>query len=706
MTKAARCDARPRGARPRGARGRMFASRVRTKAAMRRAGLAVAGALAVAGCDWAPSSAPTKDSAPGWSAIVERGVIRLAGRAWDGFDTLPSQGLAAESYRRLAEAFAARHGLTVEWRVATSITELLALVERGEADVAVANITVTPSRSERVAFSMPLTRSREWVVGASETGTFGVAEGTAYVETLRAEYPDNRRVPVPANAEPSTFIDLIEAGAVDATIMDEAAARVIARASPRISKLRELPTVKTHAWALALTAPELKTKLDEFLLARHVLTDSRDEARDWAAIQKAGRLRMLTVNAPTTYYLWRGELLGFEYELLRGFATRHDLQLEVVVARDIEQTIDWLLSGRGDVIAAGLTPTPERRGRGLEFTSRYLEVRETFVTRGVALGSLADLAGREVVVNPATSYAATLATLAESSAREADFRVRFVDEATQAIMDSVAAGDVDVTLADSHRAELAATFHDNLALGVAFEPRGLAWALRAEHKDLKARLDDYARSGYRGYAFNVLRNKYFVNQRRMVRQRQHRVSGDTLSPYDDLVKAAAGEADVDWRLVIAQMYQESGFDPNTVSFAGAEGLLQVLPRTAREVGVDPARLREPASGIRAGVRYLAWTRERFPDLPVGEQLKFALAAYNAGAGHVRDGRRLARRLELDDSIWFDNVELAMLKLMEPDYARQAAHGYVRGSEVVNYVRQIHDRYRAYLDHFRLLEQGT
>ena len=121
------------------------------------------------------------------------------------------------------------------------------------------------------------------------------------------------------------------------------------------------------------------------------------------------------------------------------------------------------------------------------------------------------------------------------------------------------------------------------------------------------------------------------------------------------------------------------------------------------MGFDPEELEVPETGIRAGVAYLAWTRERFPALPVGEQLWFALGAYNAGVGHVSDGRRLARQLGLDDSVWFDNVERAMLKLAEPEYANRATYGYVRGSEVVRYVREIRDRHGAYVEHLRLIE---
>ena len=635
-----------------------------------------------------------------WDGIRERGGVRLARRAWTGFETLPRQGLSTEQYRRLAERFAKRHGLAAEWVIVPDMESLFAALEDGRADIAVHNITVLPSRSARVAFTLPLTRSREWVIGTREDGSFGIAAGTSYVESLAAHYPEAERVPVPADADPIAFGDLIENGVIDATIMDEAAARVVVGTSAGVRKLAELPTVHEHAWAVRRTNPKLKEALDAYLLERHTVGEASVERRDWPAIRDSGRMRVLTVNSPTTYYLWRGELLGFEYELVRLFAAARGLELEVVVATDTNELIEGLLAGRGDLIAAGLTPTREREASGLAFTRSYMETRETFITAVRPIGDLAGLAGRQVVVNPATSHAATLRELATPER----FELRFVEQPTASILEGVANGTYDSTLVDSQQAELAATFADELVLGPAVGPvRGLAWAVRDDSLGLLAELDAFIGENYRGYDFNVLRNKYFVNKRRMQRQRRHRVTGDVLSPYDEIVRPLAEAAGFDWRLVVAQMYQESGFDPDRVSFAGARGLLQVLPSTAAEVGADPRRLEDPRVGIAAGIKYLAWTRERFPNLPVGEQLLFALAAYNAGPGHVRDGARLAARLGLNPALWFDNVEQAMLKLAEPEYARTAAHGYVRGSEVVDYVGDIRDRFEAYVEHFRLLD---
>ncbi len=167
------------------------------------------------------------------------------------------------------------------------------------------------------------------------------------------------------------------------------------------------------------------------------------------------------------------------------------------------------------------------------------------------------------------------------------------------------------------------------------------------------------------------------------------------SPYDEQARKYASRYGFDWRLIVAQMYQESRFDPEARSFAGALGLMQVLPRTARQFGFS--NLTNPEDGVHAGVRYLAWVRDRFdPRLPVDERNWLALAAYNAGWGHVADARRLARARGWDPDRWFGHLERAMLLLSRPEIARGTRFGYCRCSEPVRYVREIRNRYHAYV----------
>jgi membrane-bound lytic murein transglycosylase F len=412
---------------------------------------------------------------------------------------------------------------------------------------------------------------------------------------------------------------------------------------------------------------------------------------------------MLTLDGPISYYLWRGELMGFDYELGKRFADSANLELEVVVAPSVSHLVPWLMEGRADLIAATLTITPEREKQGVAFTRPYLEVNEVIVSHVDAppVASIDALKGRRVFVNPGTSHFTTANRLRDS----VDLEVVSVDRRVEDLILGVAMGEINLTIADDHVAEVEAHFQDDLRIDLVVSGgHGLGWAVKKEHTELLGALDNFIRREYRGKHHGVLRNKYFRSEARFKGLRSDRIVGERLSPFDEQVKALAAQYGFDWRLIVAQMYQESRFDPEVRSRAGARGLLQVVPRTARELGVDPGGLADPVTGLEAGVRYLAWTRERFPDdVPVLDRMWFALAAYNAGPGHVFDARILARREGWDADRWFGDVDKAMLLLGKREYASKARHGWVRGREPVNYVASIRDRYQAYVDHFEQLE---
>src|SRR5262249_33248952 len=154
---------------------------------------------------------------------------------------------------------------------------------------------------------------------------------------------------------------------------------------------------------------------------------------------------------------------------------------------------------------------------------------------------------------------------------------------------------------------------------------------------------------YRSTFYNLAITKYFKNQQQMraAASEDRSDKAGQLSPYDALVKRYATMYELDWRLVTSQMYQESRFDPAARSWAGAFGLMQVMPRTARELGVEDVR--RPDQGIQAGVKLLARYVKMYEEPEIGAQdrIRFALAAYNCGPGHVNDGRRLAADLKLD-----------------------------------------------------------
>ncbi|HOU31042.1 MAG TPA: transglycosylase SLT domain-containing protein, partial [Bacteroidales bacterium] len=153
----------------------------------------------------------------------------------------------------------------------------------------------------------------------------------------------------------------------------------------------------------------------------------------------------------------------------------------------------------------------------------------------------------------------------------------------------------------------------------------------------------------------------------------------------------------DWRLLASLIYQESRFKSNAVSWAGAHGLMQVMPETGQRFGVDVTS--SPENNLRGGVLYLQHIQKYFEDkIPdEGERIKFVLAAYNAGIGNVLDAMRLAEKYGRNPLLWDDNVAYFLLKKSDPEYYNDPVvkHGYCRGSEPVNFVAEILARYSEY-----------
>ena len=406
---------------------------------------------------------------------------------------------------------------------------------------------------------------------------------------------------------------------------------------------------------------------------------------------------MLTRNSSTTYFLHRGEELGFEYELVREFARTLGVRLELVIPPSREALATYLREGKGDLIAAGLAVTPER-SQEFAFTTPYNRVSELLVVpaKDRTTRSLADLRGRKIGVRRSSSYYQALAPLQAQHGFELE--VRPEDEETEDILEAVAEGKLAATVADSNIIEVELTYSDAIrGAGPIGDIRDIAWMLRKDQPQLRAAADRFIRRIYRGTFYNMTMTKYFKNQRQMrtAASEERSDKAGELSSYDALVKKYATMYEFDWRLITAQMYQESRFDPSVRSWAGALGLMQVMPRTARELGAGDVR--QPEHGIQAGVKLLARYSTMYREPEIGEQdrLRFTLAAYNCGPGHVADGRRLAADLKLDPNRWFGHVEKAMPLLAKPRFARTARYGYCRCGEPVKYVSEIQHRYESY-----------
>ena len=181
-----------------------------------------------------------------------------------------------------------------------------------------------------------------------------------------------------------------------------------------------------------------------------------------------------------------------------------------------------------------------------------------------------------------------------------------------------------------------------------------------------------------------------------------------ISAYDDLFRRYSSAAGWDWRLLAAQCYQESGFDPQAVSSMGAMGLMQLMPATADALGVPEDKRFDPEHNISAAARYIRKVSQSFADIQDGEErIRFTLAAYNGGAGHVQDAQLLARKAGKNPHLWQDVAPFILL-LSEPRYYRDpdVLYGYMRGSETEAYVRLVMERWSQYRGSARSFSHGS
>jgi membrane-bound lytic murein transglycosylase F len=227
----------------------------------------------------------------------------------------------------------------------------------------------------------------------------------------------------------------------------------------------------------------------------------------------------------------------------------------------------------------------------------------------------------------------------------------------------------------------------------------VAWAVRKNSPELISQLNSWIEEKQNGALFDRLYKKYFIDRRSYLeRVTSEYLTSSTgkLCEYDDLFKRNAAELNWDWRLMAAQAFQESRFKRDARSWAGAQGLMQMMPATGRQYGVKNPL--DPEDNVQGAVRFLKWLNEywldRIPD--DNERLKFILASYNAGAGHVDDAQRLTVKYGGNPQSWED-VSYWLLQTSTQQYSSDPVvrFGFCRGIEPVNYVDFILKRFEHY-----------
>ncbi|MCL3781833.1 transporter substrate-binding domain-containing protein [Prolixibacteraceae bacterium JC049] len=434
--------------------------------------------------------------------------------------------------------------------------------------------------------------------------------------------------------------------------------------------------------------------------------------RDFAEIRQSGVLKVVIDYNSTNYFVYRGKPMGFQYELLNKLAKDLDLELQLIVSNNLKETFDGLLSGKYDLVAKNLTVT-KKRNEIVNFTQPLTLTRQVLVQRKPEgyekmsaeelnkklIRNQLELANKPVVVQKNTAYYTRLLHLSDEIGEPIDIKEDTI-YGVERLMALVASGEIDYTVGDEHVAQVNQSYFPNLDVNtpVSFEQK-LSWAVRKNSPDWENVLNKWIDENHNTTWFAVVYNKYFKAQRAQPRMDSdyHSFNGGKLSAYDLLVKKMSHKYSWDWRLIAALIFQESRFKPDAESWAGAYGLMQVMPETADRF--DIADFQTPKANLLVGLKMLNWLDEQFTNEITDREvrLKFVLAAYNVGLGHVKDAQRLARKYGKNPKLWDGNVDEFLLNKSSSKYYKDPVvkWGYCRGEEPYNYVIEILNRYQHY-----------
>ena len=451
---------------------------------------------------------------------------------------------------------------------------------------------------------------------------------------------------------------------------------------------------------------KIKSQLPKIVISQDAVLDS---------VIKRKKLRAVTDYGSVSYLVYRGEPIGYQYELLKDLTTYLGVELELVIESSLQKSIEMLNNNEIDLLAMGLTVTSERN-RQFSFTLPIMTTRQVLVQRkpdGYAnmvtadeieshlLRNTLDLADIRINVQKGTVFAKRLETLSDEIA---DSIIIINDEREmEELISAVVSGEIDYTVADEHVALVNARYYRNIDVKTPLSfPQKIAWAAKKGQTGLTDTISSWLNEFNSSLRSRLLYNKYFKNIRskRIVNSQYNSYSGGQLSPFDDEIKAAAEIINWDWRLIASLVYQESEFKPNVKSWVGAYGLMQLMPSVMQKYDLDSTSV-DPGSQLTAGVKHLIYIQKQLPpDITDSiEQIKFVLASYNCGLGHVLDARRLAEKYEKNQNNWTNSVDSCVLNLSEKRYYHDPVvyYGYVRGEETFNFVEEIMRRYKIYCE---------
>lgn len=411
-------------------------------------------------------------------------------------------------------------------------------------------------------------------------------------------------------------------------------------------------------------------------------------------------LRVATMYGATSYFLFRDELMGYDYEMAENLAKELKVNLKISIAKNQAEMVKLLEDKKVDIICYNTIETKELKNK-FYFVLPQSESYQVIV-QNLGVNSLTDvtgLSGKNVYVKANSIFHKRLKALNEEIGGKIHIILAADSLSNEDLIDLVGDNKIDFTLAYHNVAILHKSYYKRLdcRLQVGFNQQN-GWMIRSNSIQLQKFIEKWEKLPATDELQSNLHQKYWESSPYFA-QLKIRIPKGAISPYDNLFKKYASLINWDWRLLAALVFHESRFDATQVSWAGAAGLMQLMPRTCNNFGLDRKTVFDPEKNIEAGVQYIKSLNMTFSKVEnKDERLKFILAGYNSGPAHILDAMALTKKYGRNSHLWFNNVDYFLLKKSEPEFYQDKVvkYGYFRGKQTVQYVKNTLDTYEKYL----------
>lgn len=423
--------------------------------------------------------------------------------------------------------------------------------------------------------------------------------------------------------------------------------------------------------------------------------------RDLPQILESDTLVVATLYGPISYFNYKENEMGYEYEFVKQLCKELNVELKLYVAQNLNSMLEMLENSNVDLVAYRVPYTEENKEK-IEFTKREYISNQVLVQckSDTIVKDVLQLSGKKVIVPDNSIYSKRIHFLNDEIGGGIIVEYSPDTIKVEDLIADVAHHKISYTFAEKDIARLNKTYFGNLdySLDVSF-PQRAAWCVSKQSPELLEYINTWVKKSNKTATNSAIYNKYFEKSKYFESEGYKKIpSHNRISSYDEYFKKYASIVGWDWRLLAAIAYKESKFNPTVVSWAGACGIMQIMPTTAISLGLTEEEFHDPEKNIKASVQYLRKMEKLFPNITdTNEQVKFVLASYNAGPGHIFDARALAVKNGLDPDIW-ENVKDYLRMKSDPIYYNDEVckYGYCRGEEPINYVDEIMRKYSEYI----------